>query len=55
MDPFAKSAPRHRLRKAMISELTTRQSSCAATAVQEDSVQHGSVIKSERKYGPAVW
>ncbi len=32
-----------------------RQSKCTAAKVQEDSMQQGSVIMSERKRGPAVW
>ena len=56
MDPFAKNAPRHRLRKAMISDLTTEKIQLRRlSAVQEDSMQQGSVIMSERKHGPAVW
>ena len=44
------------LRKAMISDLTTEKIQLRRLcAGQEDSMQQGSVIMSERKHGPAVW
>jgi hypothetical protein len=59
-DPWKVQDPvaylQHRLRKAMISDLTTEKIQLRRLcAVQEDSMQQGSVIMSERKHGPAVW
>jgi hypothetical protein len=40
---------------AQSDDLVTRQSKCTDIAVQEVSMQQGSIIKAERKHGPAVW
>jgi len=46
---------RYRLRKATIQDAIREYSSAPQPAVREDYMQQGSLIRSERKQGPAVW